>query len=37
MNTIKFVIAVSMILLGTDLVYHQIVNGYIFEILQAYL
>jgi hypothetical protein len=29
MNTIKFVIVVSIALLSTDLIYHQIVNGQI--------
>ncbi len=27
MNTIKFIIVVSIALLSTDLIYHQIVNG----------
>lgn len=27
MNTIKFIMVVSMVLLGTGLVYHQVVNG----------
>jgi hypothetical protein len=38
MNTIKFIIVVSIVLLSTDLIYHynQIVNAYIFPIPQAY-
>jgi hypothetical protein len=27
MNTIKFIVAVSIVLLGTDLIYYQVVNG----------
>jgi cell division protein FtsI/penicillin-binding protein 2 len=27
MNTIKFIVVVSMVLLASDLLYHQVVNG----------
>jgi hypothetical protein len=29
MNTLKFIIVVSMALLATDLIYHQVVNSYV--------
>lgn len=35
MNTLKFIVVVSMVLLATDLVYHQVVNGQVDESIEA--